>query len=103
MNELAFKLNSSDAFLLGSPTINKDAVPPVWNLLSHIDAVNIAKKLVAIFGSYGWSGEAAKNLRLRLEGLKVNIFPDDFRVVFIPTTKDLHNAKEYGKEFAKSL
>lgn len=30
-------LNRSDAFGIGSPTINADAVAPVWNLLSHVD------------------------------------------------------------------
>ncbi|MEG0693229.1 MAG: FprA family A-type flavoprotein, partial [Oscillospiraceae bacterium] len=65
MSDMAALLNSCDAFMIGSPTINKDAVPPIWVLLSHIDAINIAKRPVAIFGSYGWSGEAFKNIRLR--------------------------------------
>ncbi|MEG2295429.1 MAG: FprA family A-type flavoprotein, partial [Oscillospiraceae bacterium] len=44
MTEMQHKLNTSDAFAVGSPTINKDAVPPIWNLLSHVDAVNGTKK-----------------------------------------------------------
>lgn len=103
MDKLALLLNQSNAFLLGSPTINKDAVPPVWNLLSHVDAVNIQKKPVALFGSYGWSGEAVKNLKLRLEGLKVNIFEEEMRVVFVPTLEDLQKAKEFGKSFAQTV
>lgn len=103
MNDLSALLNQSDAFLIGSPTINKDAVPPVWNLLSHVDAVNIQKRPVALFGSYGWSGEAVKNLRSRLEGLKVKLFEEDMRVVFIPTSEDLEKAKEFGKAFANTI
>ena len=103
MGELTAKLNRSDAFAIGSPTINRDAVPPVWQLLSHVDAVNSGKRPALVFGSYGWSGEAAANIKARLEGLKMKVFSDGFRVVFVPTEEDLANAKALGKEFAKSL
>lgn len=103
MDELAAKLNSCDGCLIGSPTINRDAVPPVWNLLAHVDAVNFAKRPVALFGSYGWSGEAIPNLRGRLEGLKAKVFDTDFRVVFVPTEEELQKAREFGKAFAESV
>lgn len=103
MSELSSLLNNSDAFLIGSPTLNRDAVAPVWNLLAHIDAINIQKRPVALFGSYGWSGEAVSNLTQRLSSLKVNLFEENFRVIFVPNQKDLENAKEFGKKFAQSL
>lgn len=103
MSDMAAFLNTSDAFLIGSPTINKDAVPPIWVLLSHIDAINIAKRPVAIFGSYGWSGEAFKNIRLRFDGLKTKTFEQDFKVVFVPSAEDLKNAKQFGREFAQTI
>lgn len=103
MEEMAAALNGSDAFLVGSPTLNKDALPPVWILLAHADAVNIAKRPAALFGSYGWSGEAIPNLTERLKGLKVNLFEKNFRVVFVPTEEDLKQAKEFGKEFAATI
>ena len=103
MEEMAAALNGSDAFLIGSPTLNKDALPPIWILLAHADAVNIAKRPAALFGSYGWSGEAVPNLTDRLKGLKVNLFEKSFRVVFVPTEEDLKQAKEFGKEFAATV
>lgn len=103
MDELGKKLNQSSAFLIGSPTINRDALPPIWHLLAHIDAINIQKRPAAIFGSYGWSGEAAGNLAHRLQDLKVNVFEKQFRVVFVPTEEDLKAAKEFGKEFGQAV
>ena len=103
MGEMAAALNGSDGFLIGSPTLNKDALPPIWILLAHVDAVNIAKRPVALFGSYGWSGEAIPNVTERLKGLKVNLFEKNFRVVFVPSEEDLKNAKEFGREFAATL
>lgn len=103
LGELGAILNESDAFLIGSPTLNKDAVAPVWNLLAHIDAINIQKKPAAIFGSYGWSGEAAKNLRSRLQDLKLLVYSEDFRVVLVPTEEDLARAKAFGKSFLQTF
>ncbi|MDR1713879.1 MAG: FprA family A-type flavoprotein [Coriobacteriales bacterium] len=103
LSELAAALNDSDAFLLGSPTINRDALPPVWNLLACVDAVAIAKRPVALFGSYGWSGEAIPHLTNRLTDLKAAVFADALRVQFTPTADDLAAAEKLGEDFARSL
>lgn len=103
MSALSQRLNESDAFALGSPTINSDAVPPAWILLSHVDAVNNKKKPVLIFGSYGWSGEAVPNLTARVTGLKMKPFEEGMKVPFVPSETDLEKARETGKRFAESL
>lgn len=103
MEDMASLLNSCDAFLVGSPTLNKDAVQPIWILLSHIDAINISKRPAAIFGSYGWSGEACGNIRGRLESLKLAVYQEDFKVVLVPTSEDLKNAEKFGRDFADTI
>ena len=96
-------LNASDAFLLGSPTINRGAVPPLWVLLAQVDAVNIAKRPCALFGSYGWSGEALPQLAQRLEQLKCKVFEEPLKINFAPSEDDLANARAFGKRFGESL
>lgn len=103
MSELARKMNESDAFLIGSPTINRDAVPPVWMLLSNMEAVNIAKRPVAVFGSFGWSGEAFSNITQRLQSVKANVYKDPLKVTFVPTKEDCKRAVEFGQAFAKNV
>lgn len=103
MDLLLEKLNRSDAFAVGSPTINADAVAPVWKLLSHVDVINNRKRPALAFGSFGWSGEAVPNLVARLTGLKCTVFGEGFRVTFVPSEQDLAQAKELGREFARSL
>jgi flavorubredoxin len=100
---LAAEMNASDAFLLGSPTINRDALPPVLNLLAAADAVTIAKRPVALFGSYGWSGEALSHLTERLNSLKCAVFEPQLKVCFTPTEDDLISAENLGRDFALSL
>jgi flavorubredoxin len=96
-------LHTSDAFLIGSPTINRDAVAPAWNLINTIDAVSMKDRPCAVFGSYGWSGEGCPNLISRLQGLKMKVFENSYRCRFIPSEAELSAAVEFGREFAKSL
>ena len=101
--KMGAQLNSSDAILIGSPTINRDALPTVWKLLAHIDAINIAKRPVALFGSYGWSGEALPALAERFAALKADVYEAQFRVQLVPSEEDLTAAKAFGEKFARSL
>ena len=34
-------LHSADALVFGTPTINRNAVKPVWDIISSIDLVNM--------------------------------------------------------------
>lgn len=103
MVKLSALINECDAFAIGSPTFNRDAVAPVWNLLTSIDAINSAKKPALVFGSYGWSGEATANLAARLGGLKIAVYPELIKVCFAPATQGIDSAAEHGKQFASSL
>lgn len=103
MVQMGAELNSSDAILIGSPTINRDALPMIWKLLAHIDAVNIVKRPVALFGSYGWSGEALPSLAERFAALKAAVYEPQFKVQFVPSDADLKAAREFGAEFARNL
>jgi flavorubredoxin len=103
LGELAARLNESDAFLIGSPTINRDALPIVWKLIADIDAIGIAKRPVALFGSYGWSGEAVGHLAERLTSIKAKVFEQQLKVAFTPTEADLKAAEQLGEDFGASL
>ena len=103
MAELAALLNGSDAFAIGCMTLNRDAVPPIYTLLAHADAVNIAKRPAALFGSYGWSGEGFANTAARLNSLKCRVFDEQFKVTLVPSEEDIRAAEAFGERFAGSL
>jgi len=96
-------MHSSDAFLIGSPTINRDAVRPAWELINTIDAISMKGRPCAVFGSYGWSGEGCGNLISRLQGLKLQVKENPCRCQFVPSTAEMAAAVQFGKEFAESL
>jgi flavorubredoxin len=96
-------IEEADALLFGSPTINGDAVKPVWDLLSSLVVVNLKGKLGGAFGSYGWSGEAVQMIEDRMNGLKMNIPRKGVRVKLIPTEDELEECRTYGKYIAEVL
>lgn len=100
---LVARMNDADAFLLGTPTINKDALHPVWELVSNIDAINCKGKPVSVFGSYGWSGEAIPAVLSRLRGLNMCVFEEGLKCRFVPSEAELQEAHDFGARFAESM
>ena len=87
----------------GEDTLNADAVPPVWNLIASVDAINIKKRPAAVFGSYGWSGEAVPAIVARLTALKLNVVGEGLKAYFVPGDADLSKAFELGAVLAQSI
>jgi len=96
-------IEEADALLFGSPTINGDAVKPVWDLLSSLVVVNLKGKLGGAFGSYGWSGEAVRMIEDRMRGLKMHIPKEGLRVKLIPSEEELEQCRLFGKQIAEVL
>ncbi len=89
------EIYEADLLLLGSPTINRDALKPIWDLISSFDAITIAGKRCGVFGSYGWSGEGVPALVNRLANLKLKVAAEGFRCVFCPNDSDMEAFKAY--------
>jgi NADH oxidase (H2O-forming) len=97
------RIESADALLLGSPTINTNAVKPVWDVLNCLITIDVKGKLGASFGSYGWSADAVGQLDARLQAMKFKVPFDGLTAVLIPSEEELDNCFEYGVSLAKEL
>ena len=96
-------IEEADGLVFGSPTINGDAVKPIWDLLSSLTAVSVRGKLGAAFGSFGWSGEAVAMIEDRLRGLKLRVPVKGVRAKLIPTDLELEACRTLGCELALHL
>lgn len=96
-------IEEADGLLLGTPTINGDAVKPIWDLLSSLTVVNLKNKLGGVFGSYGWTGEGVRLVEDRLRGLKLRVPIPGLRVKLIPTDDEILECKAFGLELAQEL
>lgn len=103
ISEIVEKIERAKALIVGSPTINQDAVKPVWDLLSLVCPINNRGKIGVAFGSYGWSGEAVPMLTDRLKGLKFCIDIEPLKVKFKPSDDDIKKARELGKLIADRI
>lgn len=94
-------LEESDAIVVGSPTINGDAVKPAWDLLSCMAFLENNGKVGGVFGSYGWTGEATVMLQERMRGLKFRLPLDPLKVKLIPRPEELEACYAFGVEIAE--
>ena len=96
-------IEEADGLVFGTPTINGDAVKPVWDLLSSLTVVNLKTKLGGVFGSYGWTGEGVRLVEDRLRGLKLRVPIPGLRVKLIPTDEEILACEAFGLELAQEL
>ena len=96
-------LEEADGLVLGSPTINGDAVKPVWDLLSSLAVIDMKGKLGAAFGSFGWSGEAVRMIEDRLRGLKLRVPVPGLRLKLIPTPEEIRECRAFGRALGEEL
>jgi flavorubredoxin len=96
-------IEEADALAFGSPTVNGDAVKPIWDLLSSLAVVSLRGKIGAAFGSYGWSGEAVPMIEGRLRGLKMRVPVGGLRVKLTPTMPELDDCRDFGRRLAEAM
>lgn len=103
VNTVIDEINQCCGLLVGSPTLLADTLPPIWNLLSSLNPIIHRGLPASCFGSYGWSGEALKNIEQRFNQLKFNIPVAPLGVVFKPSEDELKKAFDFGHSFAKEV
>ncbi|GAA0721887.1 FprA family A-type flavoprotein [Clostridium malenominatum] len=96
-------INNSKGFLIGSPTINQDAVKPAWNLLASVIPVLNRGKISGAFGSYGWTGEGVPMMTERLKSLKLTVVEEGLRFKFVPNEEEFKKANEFIDKFVALL
>lgn len=96
-------VEAADAVLIGSPTINGDAVKPVWDLLSSFAQIDVRGKLGGAFGSFGWSGEAVRMIEDRLRGLKFRVPLGGLKVKLVPSHDEIDACRNWGRGIGEFL
>ncbi|MGI6148710.1 MAG: FprA family A-type flavoprotein [Firmicutes bacterium] len=92
-----------DALIIGSPTINANVVAPVWRALDRVSAITARGKAAAVFGNYGWSGEAVELLEERLEKMRLVVSHPPVKVRFGLTPADEERCLNLGRFMAQGL
>ncbi len=93
-------LLNSRALLLGSPTLHHGMLYRVAGYLQYISGLKPKNKLAGVFGSYGWSSGATKQMQARLEEIGFELPMSDFTCKYKPSPEDLAGARAWGAEMA---
>ena len=102
-NDILVEVFKSKAILVGSPTINNGFSYAIAGILEMIKGLKFKNKKAASFGSYGWSGEAAKQIKDFLEESKFAIVNDGIRVNWAPDQETIEQLREYGRKFVEEI
>ena len=102
-NDILTEIFRSMAILVGSPTINYGISFAIAGLLEMVHGLKFKKKKAAAFGSYGWSGEAVKQISEKLQGCGFEIVNDGLKTLWVPDCDALNECREYGKNFVNAI
>ncbi len=97
------RIEAADGIAIGSPTINGDAVKPVWDLLNSLVTLELKGKIGASFGSMGWSGEAVGLLDQRLTSLKLKVIQPGLQATLVPGPEELQQCYDFGAGLARAM
>ncbi len=101
--EIGAHAEKASGLLFGSPTINQNALPPLYNCFAALTPLRDRGKLAGAFGSYGWSGEAKDVIEANIQAAKLDFVGESCFVKFKPSETQLQAAYEYGVRFAQKL
>lgn len=96
------RINNADAFIIGSPTLNRDVLEPVWHVLTGLSVLACKGKPAAAIGSYGWSGEAVKYIEERLKNIGC-VVAGTATAKLKPNEAERNAAYELGQKLAETI
>ena len=102
-NDVLTEIFRSKGVLIGSPTINYGHSYAIAGLLEMMKGLKFKKKKAAAFGSYGWSGEAVKQIGSALQDAGFELVNEGIRKLWVPDNAMLDDCVEYGRQFAAAF
>jgi flavorubredoxin len=94
-------LVESPAIVVASPTYEHEVFPKVADFVNMLRVKKFSDRCTAVFGSFGWSGEAPRKLALELAELGFEVVGKPLPVYGSPTDADMEKVKALGKAVAE--
>ena len=94
---------NSGIVAFGAPTMNNRMYPAMADVICYVRGLRPQNKLGFAFGSYGWSGEGAKQIAAELEAMGMEQIVEPLQVKYLPTPEELEKARAAGVALADAL
>ena len=102
-NDVITEIFRAKAVIIGSPTFNQGILPTISPILEDLKGLKFQNKMGAVFGSYGWSGEAVKIIEEHLSQCKIPLVAEGVRVKWQPKPDELTKCRELGGKVARAI
>jgi flavorubredoxin len=102
-SDVIYELLDAGALIVGSSTLNNNLLPKVADVMTYLKGLKPQNLIGAAFGSYGWSGEAARQVQEILTEMKVELVGDPIRAKNVPNDDVLTQCRDLGKTMAARL
>lgn len=99
-SDVMYELLCAGAVAVGSPTLNNHMLPNMADILTYMRGLKPRNMIAAAFGSYGWSGEAVREIEEVLTEMKLEKTGEGIRVKNVPDAEALSRCYELGKDMA---
>jgi flavorubredoxin len=93
----------SKGVVIGSPTLNNGMLPTVGSFLTYLRGLRPRKRIGFAFGSYGWGGQAVKEIEEVMAQLNWELPLSGLNVRWIPDDEDFERAEKIGRELAEAI
>lgn len=97
------QIADSGAVLAGSPTHNNGIMPLVSAMMCYMKGLKPLNRIGGAFGSYGWSGEAARYLQSQLQSMNMDMPSEPVISNWAPTKEVYKACNQLGKTIAAAL
>jgi flavorubredoxin len=102
-SDVLFELLCAGAIAVGSSTLNNQMLPQMADVMTYMRGLKPRNLIGAAFGSFGWSGEAVKQLEEILAEMKVESAGEGIRVKNAPDDEILTRCYDLGMKMAEMV
>ena len=89
--------------IIGSPTYESRAFPPVSNFLNIVEKKKLKDRIAGIYGSYGWGGGSVREIEDTAETLNWDLISSPVEFNGQPSEDQLENGFALGRETAEAV
>lgn len=102
-SEAITKIMGAGVLAIGTPTINNNMYPSLGDMLVYMRGLKPQIAIGGAFGSFGWSGEGAKQIAEALTQMNIEQPEAALAVKYVPDSEALDNCRQWGKKLAEAL
>ena len=102
-SDIIYEMFDAKGYVIGSSNHDSGILPSIGSLLEFLKGLKPRNRNGAAFGSYGWSGLAAKQLETFLKDAGIEQKVPTLAIQYAPDEEGLRRCYEFGREFARAV